>query len=116
MHQLKCVNNKLKAENKKNKELKGISIDSLDFDIIEYKDNFVKVMEFYEEACTELSCRAKIILQYILESPIGGVNRKPCYSSVEKYFCKVNNWKKNKFKEAWIEIKNWWRNNDFAFY
>lgn len=115
MHQLKCVNNKLKAENKKNKRLKTISIDSLDFDILEYKDTFIKVIEFYEKANTELSCKAKIVLQYILESPVGGIHRIPYYSSVEKYFCKVMNWKKKVFRDAWIEIKNWWRNNDFAY-
>lgn len=116
-NQLQNINNELKSEINKKNNFHDVSIEILEYsNVEEYKNRFIKIIEFYESYRTELSERAKIILEYILDAPIGGVNRKPSKYSVQKYCCKLLGWKSKIFEKVWEEIRIWWNNNDFAYY
>lgn len=109
MNQLRCVYNELKVVNKKEKKLKGISIDSLDFDFLGSRDKFIKVIELYDKIKKELSNKSRMILEYILKE----VGKETSYDFVQKHFCKSKGWKKIEFDRKWKEIKLWWNSNNF---
>jgi hypothetical protein len=114
-HQLLILNNQIKSSISKMNGFKHVNIDILDYFNIEYKNRFIKIIEFYDYYELQLSERGKMVVGYILDAPIGGVNRIPSYNSVSKYFCKVLGWKNTIFREIWKEIKLWWNNSDFIY-
>lgn len=67
-------------------------------------DDFVEKLEFYDSAASDLSDKAKMILDYILSSS----EEKYSFHSVKNYFRVTYKWPTCVIKKLWSEIQEWW--------
>lgn len=84
-------------------------------EFVDHDDNlfnvFEKRLEFYDSIETELTEDAKEILNWILNCED---KKRPCYDKTEKHY-KEKGWIPSRIRKAWMEIKSWWQENNFAF-
>jgi len=73
-------------------------------------DRFIKTLEFYDSATTELSEEAQNILGFILSY---GGKKKPTVHGAYRYFHGLYNWSIGKVNKFWKEVEIWWLSYEF---
>lgn len=74
-----------------------------------WHDLFVRGLEFYESASTELSEDAKEVLGVILRSLEDTYPCKPCLHGMIEHFQSSLEWPSARTKRAWNRVKDWWK-------
>lgn len=76
---------------------------------------FIKGLEFYESAATELSEDAKEVLGMILDSLEVPFSRKPSLYGTTRHFQLFFGWPPLRTERAWKKVGDWWKKFNLTF-
>jgi len=110
-HRLRKVNEKCKSQHqkKKNECSTTILINIIDKRIFNI---FKERLEFYDSSETELSLKARELLNWLLTTE--HEKNRASFHRTRKHFTQVLNWKFKDLQQAWNEIHRWWNENNFV--
>jgi hypothetical protein len=114
--QFRGFETQLQQKLRKQKELYDKNID---FYIDPRRERFETILMFYDEIDRRLSENAKQILEFVFRcewSPrkIKDPTQKISREAAIRYFHNIHRWTVKAVKEAWQEIKIWWREFQYA--